>query len=67
MTPAAASWLGPLGRPNTRSSAMPAKKQATASDKKKPAARTVRVRPVPAVSRSIAILRLWARWANPWA
>lgn len=65
MTAAAASWLGPLGRINPRSSAMPAKKQATASDKKKPAARTVRVRPVPAVSRSIAILRLLGRVGQP--
>ena len=65
MTAATASWLGPLGRPNTRSSAMPAKKQATASDKKKPAARTVRVRPVPAVSRSIAILRLLGQVGQP--
>ncbi len=62
---AAASWLGPLGRINPRSSAMPAKKQATASDKKKPAARAVRVRPVPAVSRSIAILRLLGRVGQP--
>ena len=65
MTAAAASWLGPLGRINPRSSAMPAKKQATASDKKKPAARAVRVRPVPAVSRSIAILRLLGRVGQP--
>ena len=65
MTAATASWLGPLGRPNTRSSAMPAKKQVTASDKKKPAARTVRVRPVPAVSRSIAILRLLGQVGQP--
>lgn len=65
MTAASASWLGPLGRLNPRSSAMPAKKQATASDKKKPAARAVRVRPVPAVSRSIAILRLLGRVGQP--
>lgn len=65
MTAAAASWMGPLGRINPRSSAMPAKKQATASDKKKPAARAVRVRPVPAVSRSIAILRLLGRVGQP--
>ncbi len=65
MTAAAASWLGPLGRINPRSSAMPAKKQAPASDKKKPAARAVRVRPVPAVSRSIAILRLLGRVGQP--
>lgn len=65
MTTATASWLGPLGRLNQRNSAMPAKKQATASDTKKPAARSVRVRPVPAVSRSIAILRLLGRVGQP--
>lgn len=65
MTSAIASWLGPLGRFNPRSSAMPAKTQATTSEKKKPAARTVRVRPVPAVSRSIAILRLLGQVGHP--
>lgn len=44
---------------------MPTKKQATPSEKKPSAARSVRVRPVPAVSRSIAILRLLGRVGQP--
>jgi len=64
MTAATASWLGPLGRFNARSSAMPAKKSPQATGTKT-APRTVRVRPVPAVSRSIAILRLLGRVGQP--
>lgn len=44
---------------------MPTKKQATPSEKNPSGARTVRVRPVPAVSRSIAILRLLGRIGQP--
>ena len=65
MTAATASWLGPLGRLHSPSSAMPAKKQAKTTDKSPAAGRTVRVRPVPAVSRSIAILRLLGQVGQP--
>ena len=44
---------------------MPPKKQTETSDKKISAARTMRVRPVPAVSRSIAILRLLGNVGRP--
>lgn len=62
-----ASWLGPLGSKPSRSAAMPTKKPATSPPPSPPsgAARTMRVRPVPAVSRSIAILRLLGREGRP--
>lgn len=65
VTPVDANWLGPLGPFNPGSSAMSAKNQAKTPDKKSPGTRAVRVRPVPAVSRSIAILRLLGRVGQP--
>ncbi|MFT4240839.1 MAG: IclR family transcriptional regulator [Acidovorax sp.] len=64
MTGRAASWLGPLGRPQPPRTDMPAS-QPKPSNKTPTPARTMRVRPVPAVSRSIAILRLLGQVGQP--
>lgn len=61
--PATADWLGPLGRSQKIIPVMPKPKAGTTAQTAPK--RSVRVRPVPAVSRSIAILRLLGQTKQP--